>query len=54
MIETLPDNELSVTKAVVVGWICNVLDVWCDYRKVIKAECENVMSQGCQNNAEPC
>lgn len=33
MIETLPDNELSVTKAVVVGWICNLLDVRCGYRK---------------------
>lgn len=46
MIETLPVNELSETKSVVVGWICYVLDVRSGYLKVIKAECENVMSQG--------
>lgn len=45
MIKTLPGNELSVTKPVVVGWICNLLDVWSGYRQVIKTECDNVLSQ---------
>lgn len=45
MIETLPDNELSVTEAVVVGWICNLLDVRSGYCQAIKAGCNNVLSQ---------